>query len=305
MKVVQSRLFKFTMNTIFLTLLTLTGCSTTEAPVAKPETPPPSALDLKFAALENKFGARLGVYAIDTDTELAVAYRPDERFAFASTYKALAAGAVLHQKSLEELDKVITYTKDDLVTYSPITEKNVATGMTLREIADAAVRYSDNTAGNLLFKELGGPKGFESALRQIGDSVTTSERYETELNEATPEDIRDTSTPKALATSLAAYTIGDVLSADKQTILTEWLIGNTTGDKLIRAGVPEGWKVGDKTGAASYGTRNDIGIIWPPNKKPIVIAVLSSRDKQDATYDDALIAEATRIAVDALTAVQP
>ncbi|MGG4442851.1 BBI family class A beta-lactamase [Brevibacillus fortis] len=304
MKVHQSRLFGFTVKTIFLTLLTLTGCSSAEAPVVKTETPA-SAMDQKFAALENKFDVRLGVYAIDTDTNLAVAYREDERFAFASTYKALAAGAVLHQKSLEELDKVISYTKDDLVTYSPITEKHVATGMTLREVADAAVRYSDNTAGNLLFKELGGPKGFESALRQIGDDVTTSERYETELNEAKPEDIRDTSSPKALATTLRAYTVGDVLSSDKQTIITEWLQGNTTGDKLIRAGVPKDWKVGDKTGAASYGTRNDMGIIWPPNKKPIVIAVLSSRDKQDATYDDALIAEATKVAVDALTAAKP
>ncbi len=304
MKVHHSKLFGFTVKTIFLTLLTLTGCSSAETPVGKTETPA-SAMDQKFAALENKFDARLGVYAIDTETDLAVAYREDERFAFASTYKALAAAAVLDQKPLEELDKVITYTKDDLVTYSPITEKHVATGMTLREVADAAVRYSDNTAGNLLFKELGGPKGFESALRQIGDRVTTSERYETELNEAKPEDIRDTSTPKALATSLRAYTVGNVLSSDKQEILIEWLQGNTTGAKLIRAGVPKDWKVGDKTGAASYGTRNDIGIIWPPNKKPIVIAVLSSRDKQDATYDDALIAEATKIAVDALTAAKP
>ncbi|GED59270.1 BBI family class A beta-lactamase [Brevibacillus formosus] len=304
MKVHHSKLFGFTVKTIFLTLLTLAGCSSAETPVGKTETPA-SAMDQKFAALENKFDARLGVYAIDTETDLAVAYREDERFAFASTYKALAAGAVLHQKPLEELDKVITYTKDDLVTYSPITEKHVATGMTLREVADAAVRYSDNTAGNLLFKELGGPKGFEAALRQIGDGVTTSERYETELNEAKPEDIRDTSTPKALATSLRAYTVGNVLPSDKQKILIEWLQGNTTGAKLIRAGVPKDWKVGDKTGAASYGTRNDIGIIWPPNKKPIVIAVLSKRDKQDAAYDDALIAEATKIAVDALTAAKP
>ncbi|GAB1533980.1 MULTISPECIES: BBI family class A beta-lactamase [Brevibacillus] len=304
MKVYTSRLFGFTVKTIFLTLLTLAGCSSAETPVAKTETSA-SAMDIKFAALEKQFGARLGVYAIDTETDLAVAYREDERFAFASTYKALAAGAVLHQKPLEELDKVITYTKDDLVTYSPITEKHVATGMTLREVADAAVRYSDNTAGNLLFKELGGPKGFESALRQIGDGVTKSERYETELNEAKPEDLRDTSTPKALATSLRAYTVGNALSSDKQKILIEWLQGNTTGAKLIRAGVSKDWIVGDKTGAASYGTRNDIGIIWPPNKKPIVIAVLSSRDKQDATYDDALIAEATKIVVDALTAAKP
>lgn len=201
MKNHRSRLIRFTMKIILLTLLPLAGCSYTEAPVTPTKTPV-SVPDQKFAALETKFDAKLGVYAIDTGTNLAVAYRPDERFAFASTYKALAAGAVLQQKSPEELDKIITYTKNDLVPYSPITEKHVSTGMTLRELSDATIRYSDNTAGNLLFKELGGPKGFESALRQLGDHVTTSERYETELNEATPGDVRDTSTPKALATTL-------------------------------------------------------------------------------------------------------
>jgi len=253
-----------------------------------------------FVQLEKKFDARLGVYAIDTSTGRTVAYRPDERFAFASTYKALAAGAVLQQNSIDELNKVITYTKEDLVTYSPITEKYVDTGMTLREICDAAIRYSDNTAGNLLFKKLGGPDGFEKALRQIGDSVTKSDRFETDLNEAIPGDIRDTSTPRALATSLKAFTVGDVLPVDKRKILTDWMRGNTTGDKLIRAGVPKGWEVGDKTGAGSYGTRNDIAIVWPPNRAPIVIAIMSSRDTKDATYNDALIAEATKEALNTL-----
>ncbi|MGG4442103.1 class A beta-lactamase [Brevibacillus fortis] len=303
-KIYPSRLIGITAKACLLTL-TLAGCSAAvEAPVTQTEiskqTEQVSQIDQKFADLEKKFEARLGVYAIDTNTNQVVAFRSDERFAFASTFKALVVGALLHQKSLDELDKVIKYTSSDLVTYSPITEKHVSTGMTLREISDAAIRYSDNTAGNLLFKELGGPKGFEAALRKIGDQVTTSERNEPELNEAIPGDIRDTSTPKALATSLMAYTVGDVLTEDKQKILNDWLQRNTTGDKLIRAGLPKEWKVGDKTGAASYGTRNDIAVIWPPDKKPIVLAVLSSRDTKDATYDNALIAEATKLVMDVL-----
>ena len=201
---------------------------------------------------------------------------------------------------MEELDKLISYTSDDLVTYSPITEKHVDTGMTLRELSDAAIRYSDNTAGNLLFEKLGGPDGFEAALKQIGDHVTQADRYETELNEATPGDTRDTSTSRALATTLQAYTVTDVIPAEKREILTDWLRRNTTGDKLIRAGVPKGWEVGDKTGAASYGTRNDIAIVWPPNRDPIVIAVLSSRGMQNAKYNDELISEATKVALDEL-----
>ncbi|PFN19150.1 class A beta-lactamase Bla1 [Bacillus cereus] len=254
----------------------------------------------EFSQLEKKFDARLGVYAIDTGTNRTIAYRPNERFAFASTYKALAAGVLLQQNSIDKLNEVITYTKDDLVEYSPVTEKHVDTGMTLGEIAEAAVRSSDNTAGNILFHKIGGPKGYEKALRQMGDRVTMSDRLETELNEAIPGDIRDTSTAKAIATNLKAFTVGNALPDHKRKVLTEWMKGNATGDKLIRAGVPTDWIVGDKSGAGSYGTRNDIAIVWPPNRAPIIIAILSSKDEKEATYDNQLIAEAAEVVIDAI-----
>ncbi|MEG7843232.1 class A beta-lactamase Bla1 [Bacillus mobilis] len=253
-----------------------------------------------FSQLEKKFDARLGVYAIDTGTNQTISYRSNERFAFASTYKALAAGVLLQKNSTEKLNEVVTYTKEDLVDYSPVTEKHVDTGMTLGEIAEAAVRYSDNTAGNILFHKIGGPKGYEKALRQIGDRVTKSDRLETELNEAIPGDKRDTSTAKAIATNLKDFTVGNALPDQKRNILTDWMRGNATGDKLIRAGVPKDWIVGDKSGAGSYGTRNDIAIVWPPNRAPIIIAILSSKDEKEATYDNQLIAEAAEVVINAL-----
>lgn len=256
--------------------------------------------DEKFAKLENQFDARIGVYAIDTGTNQTIEYRPEERFAFASTYKALAAATLLQQNSLEELKEVITYTEDDLVPYSPITEKHTDTGMTLLELSEAAVRFSDNTAGNLLFEALGGPEGFNQALSQIGDNVTQAVRFEPDLNAFTPGDTRDTSTPKALATSLKAFALSDLLSDDKRELFIDWLKGNATGDTLIRAGAPEGWVVGDKSGAASYGTRNDIAVVWPPNEEPIVIAIMSRHDTEDAKYDDKLIAEAAKVVLNVL-----
>jgi beta-lactamase class A len=263
------------------------------------KTPTPQ-LHRKFAELENKYDARLGVYAIDTGTNQKVSYRPQERFAYASTFKALAAGALLHEYSIDELDELVKYNNEDIVPYSPVTQLHVDTGMTLRKIAEAAVRYSDNTAGNLLLEKLGGPKGFETALRKIGDNITQVDRYETELNSAVPGDARDTSTAKALATSLQAFAVSDLLPTEKRTILTDWMRGNATGDELIRAGAPTGWEVADKSGAGSYGTRNDIAVVWPPNRAPIVIAVLSSRETQNATYDNALIAEAAKVALNSL-----
>ncbi|AJI04129.1 beta-lactamase 1 [Bacillus cereus G9241] len=254
----------------------------------------------EFSKLEQKFDARLGVYAIDTGTNQTISYRPNERFAFASTYKALAAGVLLQQNSIDTLNEVITFTKEDLVDYSPVTEKHVDTGMKLGEIAEAAVRYSDNTAGNILFHKIGGPKGFEKALRKMGDRVTMSDRFETELNEAIPGDIRDTSTAKAIARNLKDFTIGNALPHQKRNILTDWMKGNATGDKLIRAGVPTDWVVADKSGAGSYGTRNDIAIVWPPNRSPIIIAILSSKDEKEATYDNQLIKEAAEVVIDAI-----
>ena len=187
-----------------LTFLPLTSCSTTGAPATPRSdvpTPPvttapptPSAAP-DFAALEAEFDARLGVYAVDTGTGRTIEHRADERFGYASTFKALAVGALLRVTSTAELDQVVRYTRADLVTHSPITRRHVDRGMTLRELADAAVRHSDNTAANLLLRRLGGPAGLERELRDLGDRVTDPERIEPELNEAAPGDRRDTGTP--------------------------------------------------------------------------------------------------------------
>lgn len=257
-----------------------------------------------FSSLEETYHARLGVFAIDTGSGRTVTYRENERFGFASTHKALSVGVLLQQKSTEDLNKRILFTGDDLVNYNPITENHVESGMTLKELSEASISYSDNTAANLIFEEIGGPQGFEEGLRKIGDQVTESERIEPELNNTEPGETRDTSTPKAMAESLQAFALGDQLSADKRQLLIDWLKGNTTGDALIRSGVPEDWKVGDKTGAGSYGTRNDIAILWPPDEEPIVLAIMSDREEADAKADDDLIAQAAEAVVTSLSATE-
>ncbi|MEU3464751.1 class A beta-lactamase [Streptomyces sp. NPDC006733] len=295
-----------------ITALPLAGCTTadTAAPPATPRTPsaappsPPAPTDPRtaraFADLEQQFGARLGVYALDTGSGRTVTHRPDERFAYASTCKALLAGVILHHHTLPQLDRLVRYSRADLISNSPITEQHVATGLTLRALCDAAIRYSDNAAANLLFREIGGPRGLQDALRALGDTVTRCDRYEAALSDAVPGDLRDTSTPRALADDLRAYVLGSALPADKRALLTDWLQRNTTGDHTIRAGTPAGWQVGDKTGTGGYGTRNDIAILWPPAAAPLVLAVLSRRATQDATRNDALLAGAAKVALDTL-----
>ncbi|MBJ7997889.1 class A beta-lactamase BlaIII [Bacillus mycoides] len=303
--------YKKIVPVVLLSCVSLIGCSNSNTQ-SEPPKQTNQANQIKqentgnqsFAKLEKEYDAKLGIYALDTGTNQTVAYHSDDRFAFASTSKSLAVGALLRKNSLEALDQRITYTHEDLSNYNPITEKHVDTGMTLKELADASVRYSDSTAHNLILKQLGGPSEFEKILREMGDTVTTSERFEPELNEVHPGETHDTSTSEAIAKTLQSFTLGTALPIEKRELLVDWMKRNTTGDKLIRAGVPKGWEVADKTGAGSYGTRNDIAIIWPPNKKPIVLAILSNHDKEDAKYDDKLIADATKVVLNTLKATE-
>lgn len=278
-----------------------TACgSQTNAPastVSAPATATP-----RFADLETKSAARLGVYALDTATGRSVAYRDGERFPMASTFKGLACGALLrdHPLSSGYFEQVIRYPASDLVEYSPVTEKHVDTGMTVAELCHATITISDNTAGNQILKLLGGPEGFTRFLRSIGDPVSRLDRWETELNTAIPGDERDTTTPAALAADYRTLVLGDTLGAPERQQLRDWLVANTTGGKRIRAGLPTDWTVGDKTGSPAYGSALDVAIAWPPGRAPVVIAVLTTKSEQNAEPDNTLVAEATRVAIEAL-----
>lgn len=269
-----------------------------------PPTPPtsttPAEQPLDLAALEAELDVRIGVHALDTGTGQVLAHRADERFAYASTFKALAAAAVLAEADDAQLDTLLQYGPEDLRAYAPVAEANLGRGLTLREAAAAATTHSDNTAGNLLLEHLGGPAGFAERLRAVGDEVTLPARTEPELNTAVPGDDRDTSTPRQLATTLRTYLLGDELEPADRDELEGWMRESTTGTALIRAGVPDGWVVADKTGAGSYGTRNDIAVVRPPGRAPIVLAVLTSRDGQRDERLDVAVARATEQVVAAL-----
>ncbi|RPF21397.1 class A beta-lactamase [Myceligenerans xiligouense] len=256
--------------------------------------------DPAFTGLEEAYQARLGVYARDTGTGRHVAYRADERFPFLSTIKTIAAAEVLEDSTRADLGTTILYGPGDLVEWSPETEEHAGEGMPLGDVLRAAITASDNTAANLVLDRLGGPHALEARLRGDGDDVTSVDRPEPELNEWSPGETRDTTTPRAIAAQFQEDVLGDELSEPMRGFLVRALRDNKTGDDLIRAGVPEGWDVGDKTGSAG-GMRNDLAVLVPPGGDPIILAVYTHTNDPDAESDPALIAEATRVVVDALT----
>jgi len=253
----------------------------------------------RLADLEGRSGGRLGVAVLDTATGRRIGHRADERFPMCSTFKFLAVGFVLARvdRGQESLDRRVTFTDRDLVTWSPVTQHRTgAAGMTIAELCEAALTLSDNTAGNLLLASFGGPVRLTAYVRSLGDDLTRLDRFETALNEAIPGDPRDTTTPAAMLENLRRLVLGDALSGPSRKQLTAWLLANRTGDKRLRAGVPKDWRVGDKTGTGDNGVANDIGVFWPPGRAPIIVSAYLAEASVPEEDRNAVLAEVGRIA---------
>jgi beta-lactamase class A len=259
--------------------------------------PPPTGAQRELAELESRFGGRLGVYGWDTGSGARLGHRADERFALCSTFKVLAAAAIVRLRSTRPglLEQRVHYARGQLVAGSPVTEAHLTDGMTVAELCAAAITHSDNTAANQLLGILGGPSQVTAFARALGDQITRLDRTEPELNVVPPGDPRDTSTPAQMATTLHSLVLGDALDPVGRDLLTGWLVANTTGGARIRAGLPAGWRVGDKTGTGPAGEANDLAVAWPPNRQPLVISVYTAPPDRSARPNDQVIASAAAI----------
>lgn len=255
--------------------------------------------------LETATHGRLGVAVIDTSTGATQTYRADERFAMCSTFKLLAVAAVMQRvdSGNESLDRHIPFGAKDLQEYAPVARKHVGEGfMTVGQLIDAAIVYSDNTAANLLVASVGGPSGVTKFARSLGDSVTRLDRVEPELNTGIPGDPRDTTSPLSMAHDAQLILLGDVLSKQSRQRLIDWLVKSQTGLDLIRAGLPPTWRVGDKTGLGGQhnavgdsDTRNDVAIVWPPNRAPLIVSAYLTGCQLPAAQRDATLASIGRV----------
>jgi beta-lactamase class A len=253
-----------------------------------------------IAAIEKRLGGRVGVMALDTGSGETIGHRADERFAMCSTFKWALAACVLARVDRGELalDRAVHYEDDDLLEYAPVAHENFdrdteAGSLTLEELCAAAVSISDNTAANLLLDLIGGPPGLTRFLRRHGDEVTRLDRNEPSLNTNLPGDPRDTTTPRAMADTMTTLLLGDALSPESRNRLTRWLIDTKTGLARLRGGLPTDWVAGDKTGTGVNGAANDVAIVWPPDRKPILIAAYLS---DSSALPDALNAAHRKIA---------
>jgi beta-lactamase class A len=262
---------------------------------------PVSAATDGFALLEQRVGGRLGLAALDTASGERLGHRAGERFPMCSTFKLLAVGAVLGRvdRNRERLDRFIAYGEADLLDYAPVTRAHVKEGgLPLGDLCQAAIELSDNTAANLILRQIGGPAAVTAFSRSLGDNVTRLDRNEPTLNTAIPGDPRDTTTPAAMLADLRALSLGGVLSPGSRERLTGWLVGCQTGKTRLRAGLPAGWRVGDKTGTGVNGTANDVAVAWAPRGPILIACYLTQTARASDTARATVHAEVARIVVE-------
>src|ERR1700722_8119667 len=169
--------------------------------------------------IEESLGGRLGVAILDTGDGRRLEYHASDRFPLCSTFKFLAAAAILQKADKKELDlnRQISYGPIDLLDWAPITTKHVQEGsMSLDALCAAAIEYSDNTAGNLLLQTIGGPRDPTDFVRSLGDPVTRLDRNEPTLNSAIKGDERDTTSPTAMLNNMRTLLLEDRLSSDSR-----------------------------------------------------------------------------------------
>ena len=283
--------------------LALAGCGPS---VDRPEgsssvAPDQSAGTEAIRALETRFEAEVGISALDTGDQSTFEYRADARFGYASTLKLFMAAEFLRVVAPADRDELVTWSRADVEAsgYSPVTEASVENVLTLAQLTEAAVRQSNNTATNLVLDRIGGPAGLEAALRQLGDDTSEVVNREPALNDVEPGTTDDTTTPAAFTANLAAYLDGSVLDDRDRATLVDWMSDNATGDSLVRAGAPAGWVVADKSGGAGA-MRNDVAVVTPPDRDPIILTILTRRTDPTAEYDDELVARAAAVALEEL-----
>jgi beta-lactamase class A len=268
-----------------------------------------TSIQKKLAELEISSGGIIGVYAINTANGKHLQYHAKDRFPMGCTSKVMGVAAILNKSMNDDslLSQKMSYTKSDLTNWSPITEQHLTSGMTVAELGAASISYSDNTAMNLLVKKLGGLKQINDFARSIhNNSFRQDNGWPEEAYSGGRGNLKDSSTPEDMAKSLQTLAFTSTLAKPQKTLLISWLKANTTGDFRIRAGLPKGWIVADKTGTGSdYGTTNDIGIIWPPQCAPVIMAIYYTSDNKKAGKRDDLVAAITNLLINKLAESDP
>jgi len=252
-----------------------------------------------LARYERQSGGRIGLYAKNLNTGAQVTWRENERFVMCSTFKASLAALVLTRidRGQDQLERMIPFGSSDIPDWhAPVAKQNLAKGaMSVANMCEAVVEYSDNTCANLLLARVGGPTALTAFWRSTGDSVTRLDHNEPVLNLSRPGDPHDTTTPVAMAGTLRRLVLGKVLSPDSRERLVGWMVDCKTGGNRLRGGLPKGWRIGDKTGNNGNDAAGDIAVVWPELDSPVLICAYAQGGSPTANQLETVFSDIGRV----------
>lgn len=264
-------------------------------------------LEARLRIIEAAAGGTLGVALRETGSGRTLAYRGEARFPHCSSFKLSLAALLLQRAESGEADpgERLRWSEADLVAHSSFTRQRLGEGASLLELAEAAQKTSDNTAANLLLRKLGGPAALTRFWRSIGDETSRLDRYELELNHVPSGEMRDTSSPLAMAQTLEAILFGDALNREHRAMLRQWMAETQSGMRRVRAGLPRDWASGDKTGTSIWpGMRSvyvDIGYAVAPGRAPVTFAAYYRAAREHGAIDpaaEAVLAQVGQVLAD-------
>jgi beta-lactamase class A len=248
-------------------------------------------LDREIAVIERQSKGRLGVALLDLKDRRTWSHRGAESFPMQSVFKWPLAIAALQavEAGRIKLDDAVTIKRSEFSLYhSPLAKafKGESNAYPLRELMALAAGESDNTAADILMREIGGPKAVTKMLREDGVTGISVDRYEREFQpqvfglpgfgwtdvidepayraklaalasgkrqaalKAALQDKRDSATPEASVLFVEAQARGNWLREPAHNALIDRIVTETkSGPDRIRAGLPQGARFAHKTGA--------------------------------------------------------
>jgi beta-lactamase class A len=273
-------------------------------------------LEKEFARLAALSPGALGVTVIHLESGKKATFNGDTRFPMASTYKIPIAYELFRRvdAGLEKLERMVTLEPSDFhpgsgtltALFNPPGFDKAGVALSLRHLLELMILISDNSATDILLREVGGPEAVNKQLAALGVTTVqvdgeTKEMIRNWRQNGTGAEgmLRNTATPEGMAAILAKLYKGEGLKPESAQLFLDVMKRCQTGNARLKGILPEGTLVMHKTGTLG-GVANDAGFIkLPGDAGTLAIAVfVKGADTATTEKRDRAIAEIARAAHD-------
>jgi beta-lactamase class A len=220
-----------------------------------------------------------------------------------SVYKLPISMAMLHaiEQGRFTLTQTIRFLPSDLIApdqYSPLRDAHPHgdADIPVQDLIHGALVDSDGVASDMLMRALGGPAAVNAYIRSLGIHGIEIRDTEKTLGRDVQLENRNTAEPRAMVALLRLIADHSPLTPDHTSLLLGWMRSTHTGDHRLRALLPPGTVVADKTGTAGTGRNytnatNDVGLITLPDGRILAVAVLVADSAAPEAIREHVIAE--------------